>query len=418
MVTKKSSLIANAVQPVINIGLVGHVDHGKTTITERLSGKWADTHSEEKKRGITIRLGYANANFYKCSKCKGNKVYTSKPICPVCGAKTELLRKISLIDAPGHETLMATMMSGSAIMDCALLLIAANEKCPQPQTKEHLMALSIAEIDKIIIVQNKIDLVSEEEALDNYKQIKEFVKESIAENAPIIPISAQFGINIDVLIKTIEENFSTPKRDLTKDPIMFVARSFDVNKPGTKIKNLLGGVLGGALRQGKFKIGDEIEIRPGRKVIKKGKTVWVPINTKICNLMTGKDQIKEAVPGGSIAVLTNLDPSIVKSDSLTGNLVGLAGKLPKIWLEFDLMPTLLERVIGTEKEFEVIPIKKGELLMLNVNSSITTGVVTALSKDTCHIVLKRPLCVDKDSKLTLSRLVGHRFRLIGYAKIK
>ena len=145
-------------QPEISIGLVGHVDHGKTTMTQRLSGKWTDTHSEEVKRGITIRLGYANSTFYKCEKCKGTQAYGTNEKCANCGTKAKRLRSVSFVDAPGHETLMATMLSGSAIMDAALLLVAADEPCPQPQTKEHLMALEICGIKNIIIVQNKIDL--------------------------------------------------------------------------------------------------------------------------------------------------------------------------------------------------------------------------------------------------------------------
>ena len=155
------------VQPEINIGMIGHVDHGKTTLVSRLTGKWTDTHSEEVKRGITIRLGYANTIFYKCPKCEGFEAYTSAAICPKCDLVCIPLRKVSFVDAPGHETLMATMLSGSAIMDCAVLMVAANEQCPQPQTKEHLMALEIGDVKNIIIVQNKIDLVSEEDALKN-----------------------------------------------------------------------------------------------------------------------------------------------------------------------------------------------------------------------------------------------------------
>ena len=199
----KTAAKTEAIQPEINVGLVGHVDHGKTTLTERLSGKWTDTHSEEIKRGITIRLGYADCSFYYDEK---NKSYT------VEHNGNKFVRKISFIDAPGHETLMATMLSGAAIMDGALLLVAANEKCPQPQTREHLMALEIIGVKNIVIVQNKIDLVSREQALKNYREIKEFVKGTIAENAPVIPISAQHNVNISKLIEAIEEIIKTPER--------------------------------------------------------------------------------------------------------------------------------------------------------------------------------------------------------------
>ena len=179
-------------QPEVNIGMIGHVDHGKTTLTKAITGEWTDRHSEELKRGISIKLGYADVCFYKCPKCDGSQSYTTKKKCPHCDSKPELIRCGSFVDAPGHETLMATMLSGAAIMNGALLLIAANEKCPQPQTKEHLMALAISDVRNIIIVQNKIDIVTEEEALENYGQIKEFISGTVAEGAPIIPIEWKY----------------------------------------------------------------------------------------------------------------------------------------------------------------------------------------------------------------------------------
>lgn len=403
-------------QPEVNIGLVGHVDHGKTTLVSRLSGKWTDEHSEEIKRGITIRLGYANAIFYKCPKCKDD-CYVTSATCPKCQSVCKPLRKVSFIDAPGHETLMATMLSGAAIMDGALLLIAANEECPQPQTKEHLMALNIIGIKNIVIIQNKIDLVSEEDAIKNYEQIKEFVKGTIAENAPIIPMSAQHNVNMSVVIQAIEDVIKTPKRNLDKDPLMFVARSFDVNRPGTKIPKLNGGVLGGALKQGKFKVDDEIEIKPGLRKEKEGKLVYEPITTKIIGLNTGNESVENVTPGGSVGILTMLDPSIVKSDSLVGNAVGLKGKVPDVWYEFNLEPHLLERVVGVKDELLVDPIKEREILMLNVNSSATIGIVGKISKGKFHAVLKIPVCCNKNDRVTISRKLGDRWRLIGWGKI-
>ncbi|MDD5178434.1 MAG: translation initiation factor IF-2 subunit gamma [Candidatus Nanoarchaeia archaeon] len=405
-------------QPEISIGLIGHVDHGKTTLVSKLSGKWTDTHSEEIKRGITIRLGYADAVFYKCPKCKGETAYSSLSICPNCKSKCTELKKVSFIDAPGHETLMATMLSGAAIMDAALLLIAANEECPQPQTREHLVALGIIGVSNIIIVQNKIDLVSEEQALKNYNQIKEFVKGTIAENAPIIPISAQHNVNIDYLIETIINNFATPKRDLTKDPIMFIARSFDINRPSTDIDTLIGGVLGGALKQGTLKIKDKIEIRPGLKKEYEGKTRWIPITTEIDSLITGGLKVNEVHPGGSIGVSTLLDPSIVKADSLTGQIIGHPGKMPDVWSEVSFEPKLLKRVVGAKDELVVEPIKKGEMLMLNVNSSATIGIVSDLSHKVIKANLRIPVCANKGDRITISRLLGSRWRLIGYGELK
>ena len=404
-------------QPVLNIGMVGHVDHGKTTLLERLSGKWTDTHSEELKRGITIRLGYADVTFRKCEKCEGDKVYTIKEICPVCGSKTIPLRKVSFVDAPGHESLMATMLSGATIMDGALLLVAANEFCPQPQTREHLMALQIIGVKHVIVVQNKIDLASEEQALNNYEQIKEFLKGSGFENAPIIPISAQHRVGLGYLMQAIDENIPTPARDASKEPVMLVARSFDVNKPGITPEKLVGGVLGGSLRQGLLKVNDTIEIRPGRTVIEKNQQAWKPITTKIVSLYSGGANLESVVPGGSIGIMTSLDPSIVKSDQLTGSLVGLPEKLPKVWSELILNVHLLHRVVGTKEELDVEPIKIGEALMLNVNSAATVGIVVELKKNKIRCRLKLPVCADNNSRFTISRRIRNRFRLIGYGEL-
>ncbi|MBN2421068.1 translation initiation factor IF-2 subunit gamma [Candidatus Woesearchaeota archaeon] len=401
------------VQPEVNIGLVGHVDHGKTTLTERMTGQWTDTHSEELKRGITIRLGYANTNIYKI-KGKGEpECWTTKP-----EKDAEFTRAVSFVDAPGHESLMATMLAGATIMDGALLLISAKEECPQPQTKEHVVALEIMGIKNIIVVQNKIDLVTEEQAMKNYEQIKEFLKNTPYKDAPIVPVSAQKNVNVDALLDAIQKHIPTPKRDSTKEPLMLVARSFDINKPGSKINNLTGGILGGALIQGEFKINEDIEIKPGRKLEKHGKTIFEPLHTKIVGLKTGKDGIETAKPGGSIGVMTTLDPSIVKSDQLTGSLVGLRGKLPPTWYKLTLEPHLLQRVVGAKEEVVVHPIIRLEPLMLNVNSAATVGIVEDVSKKGVKCTLKLPVCAEIGSKVSISRRVENRFRLIGYGIIK
>ena len=405
-------------QPEINIGLVGHVDHGKTTLTEKLSGKWTDTHSEELKRGITIRLGYANTSFWLCENLNKEEVYVANDEEPKNYKKCKLLRKISIIDAPGHESLMATMLSGAMIMDGAILMISATEDCPQPQTREHLMALKIMGLKDIVVVQNKIDLVNEEQALKSYKQIKNFLKGTDYEDAPIIPISAQHQINIDLLIKAIEKYIPTPKRDKSKNPMMLVARSFDINKPGSEIEKLNGGIIGGSVTSGKFSENDEIEIKPGLKIEEKGRINYLPIKTKIRSIFSGKNKIKEAITGGSIALMTGLDPAIVKSDSLAGSVVGLPGKLPETIDDISLDVELLERVVGSKEDIIVEPIKNQEILMLNVNSTATVGMVYELSKNLIKCKLKLPVCAEKGSRVTISRRVGNRFRLIGFGIIQ
>jgi translation initiation factor 2 subunit 3 len=404
--------------PEVNIGMIGHVDHGKTTLTQRLSGKWTDEHSEELKRGISIRLGYADAAFYKCPKCDAPKCYTVKKTCPHCNSPCELLRVVSFVDAPGHETLMATMLSGAAIMDGAVLVIAANEPCPQPQTREHLMALEIAGTKNIVIVQNKIDLVSDKDAVKNYQQIKKFVKGTCAEGAPIIPVSAHHDINIDVVIKTMEECIPTPKRDINKPPILYVARSFDINKPGARPKDLKGGVVGGSLIQGILNKDNEIEISPGRRIEVDGRETLEPIVTKVHSLFTGGMSTDKANPGGLLAIGTELDPSRVKSDLFSGKIVGKPGQLPPVLNSFDLSMHLLKRVVGTIDEKSVEPLKTNEPLMLTVGTATTVGIISEIRNDRVKVKLKLSVCAEEGQRIAVSRRIEGKWHLIGYGEIK
>ncbi len=309
------------------------------------------------------------------------------------------------MDAPGHETLMATMLSGAAIMDGAVLVIAANEPCPQPQTREHLMALEICGIEKLVIVQNKIELNPKEKVIKNYNEIKEFVAGTIAEKAPIIPVSAMHSVNIDLLIHAIENVIPTPPRDLNKPPRMFIARSFDVNKPGTAPRDLKGGVIGGSLLCGQLHEGDEIEIKPG--------IIQEVLEADVNSLHAGTTEIESATPGGLVAIGTRLDPSLTKADSLSGSVVGAPGTLPPVWKQFKMKVHLLERAIGTKEEVEITEIKREELLMLNVGTSKTVGTVTKPG-DQIEIELKLPICAETGERAAISRRIGARWRLIGY----
>ena len=405
-------------QPSVNIGTVGQVDHGKTAIVKLLTGESTDRHSEEIKRGISIRLGYADAAFYKCPKDEAPTCYSTNEVCKHCGSKTELLRAVSFVDSPGHETLMATMLSGAAIMDGALLVIGANEDVPQPQTKEHLMALSIIGVDKVVIVQNKIDIVTEEQAKENLRQIREFVKGSIAEKATIIPMSAHHEVNVDMLMMTIEQVIPSRKFDEAKPARMFIARSFDVNQPGAPPEKLAGGVVGGTLIQGKLKVGDEIAIVPGRQAGTGTKTEWVDLQTTVRSLHTGGHSRKEVRPGGLIAVGTNLDPFLTKSDSLVGRVLGPPGTLPPVLSRISAEFHLLDRVVGTAEDLKVEDIKTGEPLMISVGTATTVGVVTSAREDHADMNLKIPVAAEPGQRLAVSRKIGGKWRLIGYGVLR
>jgi len=312
---------------------------------------------------------------------------------------------------------MATMLSGAAIMDGAILVIAADEPCPQPQTREHLAAAEVIGIKKIIIVQNKIDIVDERRARQSYQEIKNFVKGTIAENAPIIPVSAQRGINIDVLINAIEEIIPTPKRDENKPPFMYIIRSFDVNKPGTPIEQMEGGIIGGTIAQGKFTVGDTLEIRPGIMSEREGKTVHDPLISEIVSLQAGERNVKEATCGGLVGVGTLLDPSYSKADGLTGNIAGKMGMLPPTVTELILETHVLERAVGTKELLKVERINLDEQLLLHVGAAVNVGKVIAAKANLIKVKLTRPVCVLPGSRVAISRKITARWRLIGYGLI-
>lgn len=398
-------------QPCVNIGTTGHVDHGKTTLVQSITGTWTSVHSQELKRGITIRVGYSDAAFYKCKNCEDPLGYSTSPKCSNCGNESELSRVVSFVDSPGHESLMANMLSGSALMDGALLIIAANEKVPRPQTKEHLLALETLGIKQIVVVQNKVDLVSYKEAMANYSDIAKFVKGTSATKSPIIPISAQSGLNIDALIGTIETTLETPKRDESKNAVMHVLRSFDVNKPGSEIKDIKGGVIGGSLTQGKFTVGDEIEIKPG--FLNEKKKTYQTIQTKIVSLGTGIGIVDSVKPGGLIAIGTQLDPSMTRIDSLIGSVIGKPDTLPEISSTTKLSISLFDSAVGITGETKVLPVQMGELLRLNIGTAPVLSKVIKIKADIIEIELRRPVCLFKNENVAISRRIADRWRLIG-----
>jgi translation initiation factor 2 subunit 3 len=367
-----------------------------------LTGKFTDTHSEELKRGITIKLGYADIIIRK--NAAGYNTKDGEPV-----------RYVSFIDAPGHEMLMATMLSGAAIIDAAILVVAANEGI-KPQTREHFIALQAKHIKNIIIVQNKIDLVSREEALKSYNVIKEFVKGTIAENAPIIPVSAQQEINIDKILEELAK-IEIPKRDLDGEPLFLIARSFDINHPGAVVKNMKGGVLGGVLKRGTLKIGDEIEIKPGILMKKANQQFYKTITTKILGMYKGSEKLEKAIPGVSISIETELDPTLTKSDSLSGAIVGLKDQLPEITTTTTIRTSLFNEVIGVATKQDVQPIKTNEMLMISINTTVSVGTVRKIKGNDVELILRIPIVDLKGENVGVARNINNHWRLIGFGEV-
>lgn len=417
-------------QATINIGTIGHVAHGKSTVVKAISGVQTVRFKNELERNITIKLGYANAKIYRCENpTDGPGNYrswgSSKPDkFEEHGKSWVLQRHVSFVDCPGHDILMATMLNGAAVMDAALLLVAGNEPCPQPQTSEHLAAVEIMRLGNIIILQNKVDLVKQDQAIQQHEQIRKFVAGTVADQAPIIPISAVLKYNIDAVVEYICHRVPVPVRDFTSVPRLIVIRSFDVNKPGEDVENLKGGVAGGSILQGVLRVGDEIEVRPGIVTKDTGGVVSChPIYSQIISLYAEHNDLKFAVPGGLIGVGTKIDPTLTRADRLVGQVLGLRGHLPDVFTEVEISFYLLRRLLGVKtqegsKQAKVQKLQKQEILMVNIGSTATGGKVLAVKQDLAKIQLTQPVCTQEGEKIALSRRVDKHWRLIGWGQIR
>ena len=422
-------------QATINIGTIGHVAHGKSTVVKAISGVQTVRFKNELIRNITIKLGYANAKIYRCDGEKdqlGNfrsKGSSTADEFVEDGKTWKLQRHVSFVDCPGHDILMATMLNGAAVMDAALLLVAGNEPCPQPQTSEHLAAVEIMRLENIIILQNKVDLVKPDQAEVQHEQIKKFVAGTVADNAPIIPISAVLRYNIDVVCEYICRHLPIPTRNFTSVPRLIVIRSFDVNKPGEDAQSLKGGVAGGSILEGVLKVGDEIEVRPG--IVTKdaeGNVHCTPICSRVISLYAEQNDLQYAVPGGLIGVGTLIDPTLTRADRLVGQVLGLRDHLPEVFTEVEISYYLLRRLLGVKtqegtKQAKVQKLTKGEMLMVNIGSTSTGGKVTKVLEGTqdeslAKIILTQPVCTIEGEKIALSRRVDKHWRLIGWGEIR
>lgn len=416
-------------QPTLNIGMLGSVADGKSTLVYKLSGKKTQQHSSELTFNKTIKLGYANVKIFKCEECPKPQCYQTgssnikKLDCGICGKEMLLVRHLSFVDSPGHSSLIKTMLNGTAIMDAAILVVAAADDIPKLQTEEHLAAGNIVGFNDVVVCLNKIDQYPMNKTEEMYPIIREFLKGSCAESSQIIPTSAIRDVNIDVLLQHIVENVKENcdsenyiEEHLDTPAEMIVIRSFDVNKKNTEVTKLKGGVAGGSLIKGIFKKEQIVEIRPGLVMKNQsGEFSYRPIKTKITSLFSENNQLDIAIPGGLIGVGTQLDPSLTKDDRLVGHLIGIPGKLPSVYdalqIEFDIINI---------RQNSQLNLAKGEMILLNVNANNINCKIIRSSKSKPVIVvelLSTPVCCDILTKVTINKNIGGGWRIYGYGKI-
>merc|ERR1712133_164608 len=226
-----------------------------------------------------------------------------------------------------------------------------------------------------------------------HQEILSFIEGTVAEGAPIIPISAQLKYNIEVVCEYIEKKIPVPLRDFTSDPHLIIIRSFDANKPGSDVEDLKGGVAGGSILKGVLKVGQEIEVRPG--LVSKdseGKLTCQPIYSRIVSLFAEQNDLMYAVPGGLIGVGTKVDPTLCRADRMVGQVLGAVGSLPEIYAELEITFFLLRRLLGVrtegdKKAAKVQKLSKNEILMVNIGSLSSGGRVLAVKSDLAKIGL-------------------------------
>lgn len=322
--------ISQESQPFVIIGTQGRVANGKSSLIRALTGINPMKFTKEAEKNMTIKLGYTNAKFYKCSNCPEPWCYqVNQPECLQCGNKTELKLNVSFVDSPGHNDLQATALSGASNMDFCLLVVSAD--CEQdPETNEHYKAIKILGLeDSTIILHNKIDLVSKDVALERWEKLKKTYGVKY-----ILPICAQFGFGLSYLTQFLVESIPNPINSKLEKKInsplkVSIVRSFDVNKPSTPVDKIIGAVVGGTIKTGCLKIGDKVKIVPG-VVLANGQNH--PIEAYIETLKTDTTPLEVAYPGGLIGIGLSIDPTLSKEDRLVGNfIIGIDDQTNKIF---------------------------------------------------------------------------------------
>ncbi len=439
---KRSEIIKK--QSTVNIGTIGYASHGKSTTVAQLTGTRTQRHSDEIEENRTIHLGYADFKIFQCPDT-GDIVWTPAEVTHKISVKTgkpmTLIKHVSFVDCPGQAEFMCTMVSGTSAMDAALLLIGVNDPIfPQVQMIEHLAAIATTKIDNILILQNKLDLVTKEVCLQNKEDVKTYLAGSPAGNSLILPISAQLGQNMEAVASYIAYNIPNKPHDTNKPFKMYIIRSYDNNKPHVPYKKLIGGSIGGTISEGNIMIGDYIEIRPG--FIYKQDNVYVcqPIISKVTSLYCGKEKLEIAFPGGLISVGTEFDPSLSKLNGLVGQIAGRPGTLPKIYQkitfryhsiykdsskicknnqnetsinpnDFNINSKKNKRAHEHKAREEQVhndkklpKIRPGEEIIICVNAKTVTGIVTNVDPGKIVTVeLSYPVCIDPEVNIAVVR---------------
>lgn len=395
-------------QAVDVFGLVGHVSHGKTTLTYQLTGVKTQKHQKEVESNASINLGHANMKIWY-DPVSGDLCSTKSTIDkynhPDTGNPMRLLTHLSVADCPGHQKYMAAMVSGSSVMRSAVAIFAANESIPQPQAHQHLLALNYGGINDYVIVLNKMDIITRKEAQEKHVSLKNFLKDTpyLAESlktTSIIPASCVLNQNTNQILRAIY-SMAQPIPYVDKPARLNIVRSFNVNKPGIPLTELTGAVAGGTLSQGVLSIGDYVEVRPGIKI----GSILQPIVARVTSLFSESYSLEHAVPGGFVGVGLSVDSGLANNNALAGFYLGHIGTLPPV---FNIIKGKLKYIKALAGDTEP-PVPNSKLSIVS-NGSVLSGTVIHKGKKSIEIHLDKYICADEGSVLAVmigSKLVGN-----------
>ena len=399
-------------QPNFNIGTLGSVSDGKSTLIYQLTGIKTQRHSSEQHRNITIKPGYANLKIWECLECNTN--YSSgtqlmEYLCSNCDSECKLIHHISFVDCPGHQELILTMMGSVSLMKGAIVVISAAEPIlKKPQLIQHLIAAKKANIDKIIICFNKLDLITKELALERKEELDKLLNTLGITASIIIPTALNQKLGIDNVLQSILDIFPPEVNEITNEPLFRITRSFDINKPSTSWLDVKGGVIGGSLIKGSLNIGDQIEIRPGILTRgKDGRYTHTPIITNILSIESDNVNLDSITPGGLVAILTDIDPYYTKGDMLSGNILGKVGELPTVYHDISLEYSKLEEFDGIWNP------KNGDAVYLQIGNITSEARLTKIKGSILSFQLIKPSCIEKDSKILVCRKELSILKIVG-----
>ena len=437
-------------QAVINVGMIGHVADGKSTIVKALTGTSTQRHSKEQITGKTIDIGYANAKIYKCPNCPKPLCFQSASSstmiykCIECDEICDLINHISFVDCPGHATLMTTMMNGANVMDYFCLVESAENELrnigiPAPQTKEHLEHVKHAGISMAIAIMNKFDLVSKSKAAQIIKSLSDYLKtifhsdqnnqdnQHNQNNDPIIiPISASLKININILCEMLGQ-LKVPQRDLKEQFKMLVIKSYSINLPRTPIAKLKGGCMGGTLIKGSVKVGTDVLLFPGyinksQELESPDKWYYTPIKCKILSLRSDETELQYALSGGLISMQLDIDSALTSENKMKGQVI-----IP--FCSKNNALCVFEQITVKYTSFRAIKNKGGskqdeginscESYEVNINCNNIKCTIIDLLDDKLILSLEHPVAVEINDKITLSEKgTGDSVTIYGYGFIQ